>query len=350
MVRAYLSYAASESHDEWIEWEGRLKSVMLTGASGFVGSHIAEALLRMELKPRIFVRQRTSLIDSLEKKGARIFVGTGPDDLIVIRKSLEGVDVVIHCAAAVKAICQEDYTWANVSFTENILRLLNKNQRLVFISSQAAAGPSNHNPPVNEKQKPHPINEYGVSKLQAETIIHRWGYTHNENYIILRPCSVFGPREKDFYLLFKSIKKGLCMLPGNGRQRLSIIHVDDLVRAVLTAAVTEKRGQTYFVSNDEPCTWVQIGDTIKTALNKSMVLTLKLPVSIASPLSRLFDAIVPLTGKPSLLSYQKVIEMKQTAWVCSNLRIKQDLAWRPGLTLKQGIETTANWYLQEKWL
>jgi dihydroflavonol-4-reductase len=323
---------------------------MLTGASGFVGSHIAEALIRMGSEPRLYVRQRTSLLDKLEKKGARIFLGTGPDDLIEMRKSLKGADVVIHCAAAVRAIRQEGYTRANVFFTQNILRLLNKDQRMVFISSQAAAGPSNLNSPVDEKQKPQPVNCYGISKLQAETIVRKWGYTHNHNYIILRPSSVFGPREKDFYLLFKSIKKGLCILPGDGRQRLSILHVDDLVGAILTAAATEKRGRTYFVCNDEPCSWLQIADAIKTALNKPRVLTLKLPVSIAGPLSRLCDAVAPLTGKPSLLSHQKVIEMKQTAWLCSNRRIIRDLGWRPDRTLTTAIAATADWYLREKWL
>jgi nucleoside-diphosphate-sugar epimerase len=258
--------------------------------------------------------------------------------------------VIIHCAAATRANRREDFEWANVTFTANILALLNSRQRFVFISSQAAAGPSNLNPPVDENQKPHPVNAYGFSKLKAEKAVRHWGRTNNNNYIILRPCSVFGPREKDFYLLFKSINTGLCILPGDGGQMLSIVHVDDLVGAVLAAATAEKCGRTYFISNDGPCSWMQIASAIKAVLNKSRVLTIKVPVSIADPLSRLSDAVAPLTGKPSLLSRDKVTEMKQTAWICSNHRIKQDLAWRPCLTLAQGIEKTAGWYFREKWL
>lgn len=152
-----------------------MKSVMLTGGGGFVGSHIAEALIQAGLKPHLFVRKRTPLIDSLEKNGAKIFVGTGADDLVVLKQSLEGSDDVIHCAAAVRAISQEDYTHANVTFTENILGLLDTNQRMVFISSQAVAGPSNLDPPVSANQDPHPINGYARSKLQAETLVQKWG-------------------------------------------------------------------------------------------------------------------------------------------------------------------------------
>jgi len=323
---------------------------MLTGASGFVGSHVAEALIGARVKTRLFVRKRTSFINSLEKKGAEIFVGSGPDDLVVLSESLDGTDAVIHCAAAVRAVCQKDFTWANVTFTKNIVGLLNEHQRLVFISSQAAAGPSNLNPPVDEKQDPAPINGYGKSKLQAETIVRKWGDAHHQNYIILRPSSVFGPREKDFSLLFKSIHNGLCLLPGDGGQQLSIIHVDDLVEAILAAVVAGKRGRIYFVANDEPCNWIQIADAIKSALNRPGVLTLKLPVFIAAPLSRIFDTIALFTGRPSLLSREKVVEMKQKAWICSNRRIKHDLSWRPCLTMLQGVEATAEWYLREKGL
>ncbi len=221
---------------------------------------------------------------------------------------------------------------------------------MIFISSQAAAGPSNQHPPVDERRPPHPINWYGISKLQAETIVREWGETHRQNYLILRPSSVFGPRDKDFYLLFKSINKGLCILPGDGSQRLSIIHVNDLVEAVAAVAESEKRGRTYFVTNDYSCTWIEIAGAIHTALEKSGALTMKLPVAIASPLSRLFDAVAWFTGKPSLLSYQKVIEMKQTAWLCSNRLIKQEQGWQPSFSLAQGMVETAKWYHQEKWL
>ena len=182
-----------------------MRSVMLTGATGFIGSHIAERLLRNKIITHLFVRRRTGLIDSFEKMGAAIYVAqsNAPN---ILKESLKDTDVVIHCAGVTKALKEADYIKANVDFTENILCLINE-QKFVFLSSQAAAGPSDSLIPTNEQAEPNPVSYYGKSKLLAEVRIKEWGKANNNNYVILRPCIVYGPRERAVYNGFKLIKK-----------------------------------------------------------------------------------------------------------------------------------------------
>lgn len=326
-----------------------MKSVMLTGATGFIGAHIAEKLIQKNISTRLFVRKRNSLMDLLEKKGAKIYVAQ-PDDPGMLAKSLPGVDTVIHCAGATKALKEDDYFKANLEFTIHILNLLNKQQNIIFISSQAAAGPSYSPVPIDEKAVPKPLTYYGKSKLLAECHIREWGMENAKRYTIIRPSVVYGPGEKELYKYFKLIKIGLLVLFGNGKKRISIIHIEDLVCAVIAAAERPSTGETYFVANDESYSWEEIGCAIKKALNKTFLLKVKLPEFAAYPLAYFFVLLSLLTGKPALMNSQKIIEMKQSAWLCSNRKIKKTLNWRPKFSLEKGIQQTADWYMKKNWI
>ncbi len=326
-----------------------LKSVILTGATGFIGSHIAENLIREKIDTRLFVRRRSSLIDSFDKMGAKIYVAQ-PDNYRVLKESLKDTDVIIHCAGATKALNEKGYVKANVEFAGNLLRAANKHQRFVFISSQAAAGPSDSLTPMNERAEPKPLTYYGKSKLMAEKLVRDWGKANNRNYVILRPSVVYGPRERDIYNFFKLIKKGVVLLLGNGKKRFSILHVQDLVRAIMICSEAPSSGETYFVCNDEAPSWEEFGWSIKNALNKDHVLPFKIPEHMAYVAAHLFDAISLVTKKPSLINRQKIIEAKQSAWLCSNNKIKDRLQWKPEISLERGIKQTADWYIQRNWI
>ncbi len=326
-----------------------MESVMLTGATGFIGSHIAERLIQKKITTHLFVRMRNRLIDSFEEMGATIHVGSH-DDHKTLKESVKEADVIIHCAGATKALKEADYIEANVEFTENILGLLNKRQRFIFLSSQAASGPSNSSIPTDEETRPNPVSYYGKSKLLAEIRIKQWAKENNNNYIILRPCIVYGPRERDIYNYFKLIKKGVLFLFGSGKKRFSIIHVEDLVNAIVACAEHASRGETYFVSNDEAYSWEELGLIIKKALNKSHLLELKIPEFIAYSAACIFDALSFATKKPIIINRQKIIEAKQPAWICSNRKIKDKLPWRPGIPFQKGIKQTADWYILKGWI
>ncbi|MCF6290991.1 MAG: NAD(P)-dependent oxidoreductase [Desulfobacterales bacterium] len=326
-----------------------MKSVMLTGATGFIGSHLAARLLSEKTTTRLFVRRTNNLIRSLENQGARIYIGKAHDHA-TLQRSLAGVDTVIHCAAATRALTKKDYLAANVDFTRNILCLLNQDQRFIFISSQAAAGPSGPTGPIDEESKPRPCTYYGKSKLLAENQVREWGASHSDNYVILRPCIVYGPRERDLFNYFKMIDNGFDIMFGDRGKEFSMLYVSDLVSAALLAAEGHVAGATFFVANDSGYSWEEIGSRIKAVLNRKKVLRIQLPEYTAYPLALLLDGLSLITRKPALLNRQKIIEMKQTAWLCNNKKIKESLGWAPQVSLGTGLRRTAAWYRQEGWL
>jgi nucleoside-diphosphate-sugar epimerase len=322
---------------------------MLTGATGFIGSHIAERLIQKKITTHLFVLRRNSLIDSFEKMGAIIYVAQHSNTKI-LKKSVKDADVIIHCAGATKALKEADYIEANVEFTSSILNLINKQQRFIFLSSQAASGPSNSFIPTDEETKPNPVSYYGKSKLLAESRVKEWGKENDNNFVVLRPCVVYGPREKDVLNYFKMVKKGTLFLFGNGKKKFSIIHVEDLVNAVMTCAEHSSRGETYFVSNDEAYSWEELGLSIKKALNRTHLFELKMPEVMAYLAACLSDALSFITKKPSIINRQKIIEAKQSAWLCSNRKIKKRLLWEPKISFRNGIKQTADWYIMKNWI
>jgi nucleoside-diphosphate-sugar epimerase len=322
---------------------------MITGSTGFIGSYLAEKSVRENIRTHLYTRRRSPLIDSLETRGAKINLGE-MDDLHALRNSLKGVDAVIHCAGAAKAINKNGYLKANVQFTKNILNSMEEGQRFIYISSQAAAGPSKGGVPVREDDPPRPLTHYGTSKLSAEESILEWGKHNQNNFVIIRPSVVYGPRERAVYHYFRFIKKGLLFLLGDGKLLLSIIHVKDLVEAVAMAAEHDAGGETYFVCGDTAHTWESIGNTIKKTFKKKHLMKVKLPLCLAYPLAYSAQGLSLLTRKPALLDSQKLVEARQSEWLCSNEKIKNRLGWRPEINLETGIQQTAEWYIKEGWL
>ncbi len=326
-----------------------MRTVMLTGATGFIGSHIAERLIRGNVRLHLWGRRKNGLVASLEKEGAKVFVGS-PDDLATLRESLQGADAVIHCAGATKALNESGYFHANVDLTRRILGLIQTPQRLVFVSSQAAAGPSSPDIPLDENDEPRPISDYGRSKLSAENYVSQWGAANGNNYVILRPSVVYGPGEKDLYNYFKWVGRGLLPVIGDGRQRISIVHVEDLVNAILAAAEQSSAGGVYFASNDRGYSIREIGHAIRRSLGKTRLIELKLPEFGLDFVAVLLDAVSTVTGRPALLSRQKMLEIKQPAWLCDNAKIRRELGWEPHIPLDIGMKETADWYIEQRWL
>ena len=322
---------------------------MLTGATGFIGSHIAEALIQRQAPTHLFVRKRNRRIDLFEEMGAVIHVAS-PENLVILKESIQGADVIIHCAGATKAVSRSEYFKANVDFTRNILKVIEEHQKLVFLSSQAAAGPSNLHMPIDEKSEPQPVSYYGESKLSAEIHIQQWGISNDNNYLILRPCIVYGPGEKDLFNGFRLIKDNLFIVLGDSNKQFSIIHVTDLVKAVIKCLESPAKGEVFFVCHDETCSWEALGTTIKESFGKSRLLTIEVPEYLAYFAAALCDIFSFATQKPFLVNRQKIIEAKQQAWLCSNKKIKNKLSWKPEIPLEKGIKQTAEWYIQENWI
>src|SRR3990172_4951337 len=217
-----------------------------------------------------------------------------------------------------------------------------KNQKLVFVSSQAAGGPAQGSTPMSEDQTAQPISAYGKAKLRAEEAVLRFAASHPA--VIIRPPTVYGPRDKDVLAMFRYIQKGFLPILGDGHQKISVVHVHALVEGIVLAAEkSEANGKLYYMTSDGVSTWREIGDAIAKALNKRCV-TLSIPIWLLNVVSFFSVLYLKLNQKAALLNGDKVKEIKQGSWLCSNRLAKTELGFSPRIDLDEGMRSTAAWY------
>lgn len=324
--------------------------ILVTGSNGFIGSTLVIRLTGMGHSVRCLVR-RTS--DRSWLQGLPVeYVEGDLNDAADLGRCVAGIDRIYHLAGVTKAIDAAGYLRGNYEATCHLLeacRVAGKaDARFIFVSSQAAAGPSGAAGAVTEQDPPQPISLYGQAKLRAEAAV--LAYARERFATIVRPPSVYGPRERDILVYFKAVARGVLLLPGDGSQQISLVHVDDLVDGILLAGESEQaHGRVYFLSNDEPCDWRTFGATIARAMDKKP-LRLHVPLAVMPPVAFISALAGKLAGKPALLNHDKVAEMRQHSWVCSNHRARTELGFRPQIGLEAGVAATAAWYQQKGWL
>lgn len=323
--------------------------VLVTGSNGFIGSALVEKLIAQGHEVVCLVRRTSNLrwLTDLPISTVTADLGNGTG----LQEALQGVEWVFHLAGVTKALNEQGYWDGNVLATENLLKA-SRNQstlkKFVFVSSQAAAGPSIADHPLTEEIAPHPVSLYGKSKQAAEKIVLEYG--SHFPVTIVRPPSVYGPRDRDILVYFQNVNKGLLLILGKGTQKISIVHVRDLVDGmVLAAEKPHSRDQIYFLSGDGAFDWQTIGAMIASALQKK-TWTIHVPVGVLQIASRVSVAYAGLIGKPALLNRDKVSEMVQPGWLCSNEKAKKELGYAPAIALAQGLKQTATWYKQQGWL
>lgn len=324
--------------------------ILLTGASGFVGSHILDSLRRRGLDTVLLLR-RTSSKRLISSHLPDVEVRSGsigdPDSL---GEAMAGITHVIHCAGATKAARVAGFYEANQTGTRNLVSAVNGHsgrvQRVVHISSLAAAGPALRERPAREEDAPQPVSEYGKSKLAGEFEVR----DHcRAEYVILRPPAVYGPRDGEFLRLFRAVKSHLLPKP-DGTQALSMVFVRDLADAVVTCLDhAGTAGKTYFVAAREVVTARTIAEEIAAQMN-TWTLPLPLPTPLLWPICLAQDLASRFTGKPSVLSLQKYAELRAPGWVCDPTRLERETGYACATTLKLGIAETLNWYREHNWL
>lgn len=325
--------------------------VLLTGASGFVGSHVldrlcetglpAVALLRPE-SPRRFIQHR---LREIEVRSGSI------SDPASLEAALEGVTHVIHCAGAVRALRPQDFFTINQLGTRNVVEAINRRgaqvQRLVHISSLSARGPATPASPARESDPPQPVSVYGQSKLAAEDEVRE---RCRVPFVILRPPGVYGPRDGEFLRLFRAVRSHLLPLFGGGRQPLSLVFVRDLA-AVAVSCLTHPAagGKTFFVAAPEVVTSGQLAREIASQMGV-WTLPVPLPVAWLWPVCAAAEAISRLRGRASVLARWKYAELSAPGWVCDPTRLREELGLTCPTTLRAGIAETLAWYRSEGWL
>lgn len=320
----------------------------VTGGTGFIGSHLVDALLENDVfdEVRCLVRNKEKWLE-----GKTYIKVTGDlHSIKVIDRAMDGVDTVFHCAALVKASSEKEFRYANVDATENIVRLANRHEvaKLVILSSQAAAGPSNGEP-LNEEDPLEPISMYGRSKKEMEQLVTELAKPEL-SVSILRPPAVYGPREDQILTLFKMMNYGIApVIAGDQSPKLSIVYVMDLVQALLKAAENKKPGvHTYFISGEEAADWEKMAEIVSTVLGKK---SYQLPIkpNWVKKIAGAVETTASFFGTYPVVNREKADEMVHE-WLCSYEKAERELGYQPQYSLEEGISRTLRWYKKHNWI
>jgi|Deesub1362A_J573_1020465.scaffolds.fasta_scaffold02277_4 nucleoside-diphosphate-sugar epimerase len=318
---------------------------LVTGATGFIGSHLTERLIKRGYRVSCLVR-KTSNLRWIEDLEVDLVVGdcSNMDTLI---DAVKGFDYVFHVAGLTKTSRPEEFYIINYKGTENLIRAVAKSnreiKRFIYLSSLAAYGPSLNSDMNN---KPHPVSEYGKSKLKGEEAVMNYGDT--VPVTILRPSVVYGPRDRQLYVVFKWINKGF--VPYWGNSILSMVYIDDLVDAIILAAESEKAiGKIYFISDGREYEIDIIINEIARSLGRD-VKKIRIPLSLMPMVGFVGERLGRFIDGGELINRDKIRELKYNKWVCSIIDAEDDLNYRPQIGLKEGIKWTAEWYRIHKWL
>lgn len=322
----------------------------ITGATGFIGSFLAEELLKKKYQVRCLVRQSS---DVRWIRGLNLEFHYGSLlNIDSLASGLQDCDCIYHLAGLTKARTEQEYFKGNFDGTRNLvdaaLQFKDKIKRFVYVGSQAAVGPSPSMIAIDENHLPHPLTYYGKSKLAGEQYVQK--HAAQLPVTIIRPPAVYGPRDKDVLEFFRTVSKGIIPRLGGKEQFLSLVHVRDLVRGILMAGENAKaEGQTYFICNQLPYSWDEVSRTTLKVLNKKGI-RIPVPLTLMKVVALFGESVAALTKKPALVNNQKIIEMQQTYWTCSAKKAKMELGFVNEINLEQGIQETINWYQEQKWM
>lgn len=326
--------------------------VLVTGATGFVGSHVVDVLLERGYTVS-YVARATSNVQWLHDKEASRMDGS-LFDMHSLRSAVEQADMVIHVAGLTAAKNENEFMRGNRDATRNVLDAIRayrpELKRYVHVSSLAVSGPS-HNAEtcVTETSGFRPITAYGRTKKLAEDLVNEAGKEFP--ITIVRPPAVYGPRDSAILTFFQTVKKGIAPLIGFNEKKLSLIHVRDLARGIVDAAESEKAiGQTYFLSSDEAYTWPQIADVTAEVLGRKRLIKLRIPHPLVYAIAGISGFVAKLRGKAAVLDYEKGHDITQAYWTCNNDKARRDFGFHQEISLEDGVRETVEWYRKHDWL
>ncbi len=325
--------------------------VLVTGATGFIGSHIADELLKKGYDVRCTYR-KTSNLQWLKNKSFEL-IEADFFDIESLKKATEGVDYIVHSAGVVAARGLEGFMRGNRDTTANLLKAAASNtnlKRFVHVSSQTAAGPAKSlEEPVTEDMPPNPITAYGKSKIAAEKEVI--SFKDQFPYTIVRPTAVFGPRDVAIYQMFQIAQKGLGTLMGFDKKYLNLIHSDDCVRGTIQAMESDKaENQIYFLASEEIYNWPQIINAFKKAFNKKFFITIRIPHFLIYTIAGITEFTGKFSKKPPVFNIDKARDFVQKYWICSVDKAKRDFGFKQEMSLEDGIRQTIDWYQKHNWL
>lgn len=333
------------------------KRVLVVGAGGFAGGFLVEEGLRRGYDVWAGVRASTSrkyLSDSRIR-----FLQLDFDDAASLGNSLKGAlpegekwDWIIYNLGATKCLSFSDFSKINYEYLRRFTDALKASsmipEKLLYMSSLSALGPGDEDSytPFTEKMIPHPNTRYGASKLKAEMHLAMTGIP----YIVFRSTGIYGPRDKDYFLMFESIKKGFDFSVGYRKQLLSFIYVEDLARAVYDALERAKCGETYNVAEPRVYTQKEFRKISSEAVGRKHVMGVAMPLWAVKVVSTVAEKWGVARMKPSTLNRDKFNIMKQRNWAVDVSKAVGAFGFSPRVDLKEGVRKSVEWYKKEGWL
>ncbi len=320
---------------------------LLTGGTGFIGSHLAELLLDKSAEIFALVRDPHNL---KWLKGLNIHLLEG--DLLSIPSLPSDIDYVFHVAGLTNSSDVADYYTVNQQGTASLFKSLHDQKilpkKIICLSSLAAVGPSFDGKPVQESDVPHPITPYGKSKLMGEAEALKFKEVYP--IVILRAPAVFGPRDKDFLQYFKWIKRGALPAIGSKQRYMSLCYVKDLIRAFYLCSQKElESGEIFNIGDQNPCSYDEFGELAGQAMGKKLK-KVKIPIPIGYLVALIADIAGRINKKPSILNLGKFKQMRQRAWIADMKKAKEKLSFQPQYSLQEAVQETITWYLKHNWL
>jgi dihydroflavonol-4-reductase len=333
------------------------QSVLVTGASGFIGGHLVRLLTARGCRVSCLVRT-TSRVDDLRVAGARLLAGDIADRAGVARAvASSNARFVFHLAGRVRAPDLGAFMQVNAGGVESILRACADQPDppvLVLVSSLAAAGPSRDVPTV-ESDPPAPVSHYGRSKLAGEQAATRDAVALP--ITVVRPCIVFGAGDRGMVEVFRPIaRSGLYVVGGSGERRVSLVAAADLAACLVLAAEKGERlapgvpGQGVYFSAADDLSYVELGVAIARALGRPQPRTLCLPGWSARTIGRIGDVASRIRGRPGWIGSDKFRDVLAGSWTCSSAKARQQLGWLPAAPLADRLREVAQWYRDACWL
>jgi nucleoside-diphosphate-sugar epimerase len=320
---------------------------LVTGATGFIGRHLAETLVRRGDEVTVLVRSLRKAVE-LEPLGVRLVRGD-LDDEGALAEAVEGQEIVHHLAGLIRARDEDEFLHVNRDGTRHLVAAAERagRPRFVLVSSLAAAGPAVPGAPRREGDGPDgPVSAYGRSKLAGETPVRQ----SELPWTVVRPPVVYGPGDRAVLGIFRIVRWGLVPIFGRGEQELTLVYGPDLAEALARAGDSDATiGRTYYACHPRVVTSLELVRAIGRSLDRR-VRVLPLPETLARTVLRLHAATARLVRRASLYGQDKAEEFFQRAWTAHPGALTRDTGWSAAHDLERGLSATAAWYREAGWI
>ena len=330
-----------------------MMKILITGASGFIGSFIVEEALKRGFETWAAVRKSSSREWLQDERIHFIELNLSSKEQLVEQLRGKDFDYVVHAAGVTKCLNKQDFHRINTegtrNLTEALLEVRMPLKRFVFVSSLSIFGAIKEQQPyeeIRESDTPQPNTEYGKSKLEAEKYLA----TTSLPYIILRPTGVYGPREKDYFIMAKSIQQHSDFAVGYQQQDITFVYVSDVVQAVFLALTNGENGRKYFLSDGEVYQSTTFSDLIHEELGRPWWIRIKAPIWVLRIITFIGEYVGRMTGKVTALNNDKFHILKQRNWRCDIQPAIDELGYQPTVKLEEGVRRSIKWYKEHGWL